>query len=169
MASALFYHLTRSPAEALLPALIDKSQAAGWRIELRGVSPDRMQRLDELLWQGDGFLAHGLAGGPHDARQPVLLTVGPGAAHAGSPDTGSPDTARRPAERAANDPACLIALDGAEVVAGECALLDRVCILFDGNDPAAVDHARSQWRALTAAGLTAEYWSEAGGRWERKA
>lgn len=150
MGSALFYHLTRSPAEALVPVLVGKSRAAGWRIELRGTEAGRMQRLDDLLWQGDGFLPHGIAGGPHDARQPVLLTVGG-------------------AQAAANGPACLIAVDGAEVEAPECAALERTCILFDGNDPAALEHARGQWRGLTKAGVAAEYWSEGGGRWERKA
>ena len=70
---------------------------------------------------------------------------------------------------AANRPACVIAVDGASVDATEVAALDRLCILFDGNDPAAVDQARAQWRNLTAAGATAEYWSEAGARWEKKA
>ena len=69
---------------------------------------------------------------------------------------------------AANAPLCLIALDGAGVGDAECAALERVCILFDGNDPAELDRARAQWRALKAAGVAAEYWSEADGRWERK-
>ena len=150
MGSALFYHLTRSPADSLVPVLVGKSRAAGWRIELRGTDAGRMQRLDELLWQGDGFLPHGLAGGPHDARQPVLLTL------AGT-------------HQAVNDPACLIAVDGAEVGPEECAALERTCILFDGNNPPALERARGQWRGLTKAGVAAEYWSEGSGRWERKA
>jgi DNA polymerase-3 subunit chi len=47
--------------------------------------------------------------------------------------------------------------------------MERVCILFDGNDDAAVQVARGQWKALTGAGCAAQYWSEAGGRWEKKA
>lgn len=148
MGAALFYHLTRSGPGQLLPALIGKSLQAGWRIELRGRDRAAQMALDEGLWQGDGFLPHGLAGGPHDARQPVLLTV--------------------EGQVAGNAPACLIALDGAEVAADEVGRLERVCILFDGNDPAALERARGQWRALKAAGAAAEYWSEAGGRWERK-
>ena len=92
----MFYHLTRSLAEQLLPTLIGKSRQAGWRVELRGTDAARMARLDEALWQGEGFLPHGLAGGPHDALQPVLLTVG------GAGDAG---------KGAGAD--CLIALDGA--------------------------------------------------------
>ena len=148
MGNALFYHLTRSPAESLLPVLIGKSLAAGWQVELRGTDPARMERLDLQLWQGDGFLPHGLAGGPHDARQPVLLTV------AGQP--------------AANQPACVMALDGAEIAPAEIEALDRACILFDGGDAAATARARDQWRVLTGAGIAAEYWSEESGRWERK-
>lgn len=148
MGNALFYHLTRSPAEALLPVLIGKSLAAGWRVELRGADPDRMDWLDRHLWQGDGFLPHGLAGGPHDARQPVLLTL--------------------PGQAASNHPACLMALDGAGVSADEVQRFQRVCIIFDGGDDAATARARDQWRALTGAGATAEYWSEESGRWERK-
>ena len=147
----MFYHLTRSPAEQLLPTLIGKSRQAGWRVELRGTDAARMARLDEALWQGDGFLPHGLAGGPHDALQPVLLTV-----------SGAGETAKG----AGAD--CLIALDGAAVDPAECAPAQRVCIVFDGNDPTALDAARGQWRSLTGAGVAAEYWSEEGGRWERK-
>lgn len=148
MGNALFYHLTRSPAEQLLPVLIGKSLQVGWRVELRAGNRERLERLDEKLWQGDGFLPHGLAGGPHDARQPVLMTVA--------------------GQAATNAPACLMVLDGAEVTPAECEGLQRACILFDGNDPTATDRAREQWRVLTAGGVTAEYWSEDGGGWERK-
>jgi len=148
MGNALFYHLTRSPAESLLPVLIGKSLAAGWQVELRGTDPARMERLDLTLWQGDGFLPPGLAGGPHDARQPVLLTLA--------------------GQEAANAPACLMALDGAEVAPAECQALTRTCIIFDGGDATATARARDQWRVLTGAGVAAEYWSEESGRWERK-
>ena len=148
MGSALFYHLTRSGPGQLLPMLIGKSLQAGWRVELRGRDRARQVALDEALWQGEGFLPHGLAGGPHDARQPALLTV--------------------EGQAAANAPRCLIALDGAEVSGAECAGLERACIVFDGNDPEALERARVQWRALKEAGVSSEYWSEADGRWERK-
>ena len=151
MGNALFYHLTRSPAEALLPVLIGKALAAGWRVELRSAAPDRAEYLDQHLWQGDGFLPHGLAGGPHDARQPVLLTI------AGLHGA------------AANKAGCLMAVDGAEIAPAECQILQRSCIIFDGGDSSAVQRARGQWRSLTSAGVQAEYWSEETGRWQRKA
>jgi DNA polymerase-3 subunit chi len=54
------------------------------------------------------------------------------------------------------------------VDADEVGALERVCILFDGNDPAAVEVARSQWRTLTTAGCAAQYWSQEGGAWAMK-
>ena len=150
MGAAYFYHLTRGPLERTLPVLLGKAREAGWRIAVRGRDADRMEWLDEKLWQGadDGFLPHGLAGGPHDALQPILLTT---------------------AAAATNDPACLMAIDGAEVAPEEVQRLERVCVLFDGNDPEAVQVARGQWKALTVAGCSAQYWSEESGRWEKKA
>ena len=147
MGSALFYHLTRSAAETLLPTLIDKALGAGWRVEMRGTDAARLDTLDAALWLREGFLPHGRAGGPQDARQPVLLTL--------------------QGEAAANAAACLIAIDGAIIAPGEATAAQRSCIVFDGNDPAAVEGARGQWRALTGAGVAAEYWSEAEGRWSK--
>ncbi|MBY6047703.1 DNA polymerase III subunit chi [Vannielia litorea] len=150
MGKAMFYHLTQRPLEATLPVLLERSLAAGWWVAVRGRDPGRMGWLDEKLWQGpdEQFLAHGLAGGPHDALQPVLLTT----------EAALP-----------NGATCLMAVDGAAVEAGEVAALERVCVLFDGHDPDAVQHARGQWKALTGAGAAAEYWSEESGRWEKKA
>ena len=149
MGAAYFYHLTRRPLEATLPTLLEKALGAGWLVALRGVDAARLDWLDAQLWLGDDtFLPHGIAGGPHDADQPVLLTTG----------RGLP-----------NGATCLMAVDGADVDAEEVRALDRVCVLFDGNDVAALNAARAQWKALTGAGCAAQYWSEDSGRWEKKA
>ncbi|GGC01917.1 DNA polymerase III subunit chi [Marivita lacus] len=150
MGAAYFYHLTQKPLEVTLPMLLGKALGAGWRVAVRGTDAARMDWLDQKLWLGpeEGFLPHGLAGGPHDAAQPVLLTV---------------------ARDAANTPQCLMTMDGAEVAPDEVQRLERVCVLFDGNDPSAVETARGQWRNLTGAGCSAQYWSEESGRWEKKA
>ncbi|MBT4568080.1 MAG: DNA polymerase III subunit chi, partial [Marinovum sp.] len=52
MGAAYFYHLTRQPLEVALPALLEKASGAGWRIEVRGTSLERMQWLDDKLWLG---------------------------------------------------------------------------------------------------------------------
>ncbi|NKX44741.1 DNA polymerase III subunit chi [Roseicyclus persicicus] len=150
MGEVFFYHLTRSPPDATLRTLLERSLAAGWRVAVRGRTDEALDRLDAALWLGDeeGFLPHGRAGGPHDADQPVLLTTG---------------------RAAANRPDCVVSVEGAEIAAEEAAALARAMILFDEREPGAVEAARAQWRALTAAGAKAKYWSEAGGRWEMKA
>lgn len=150
MGEAFFYHMTRSPLEETLPVLLAKALEAGWRVAVRGPDAGRLDALDRRLWLGpeEGFLPHGRAGGPHDADQPVLLTTG---------------------AEAANAPDCLVSVDGAEIGADEVAAARRAMVLFDGNDPDAVERARGQWRALTGAGAKAKYWSQESGRWEMKA
>lgn len=149
MGVAYFYHLTRRPLEETLTMLLGKALGAGWRVAVRGTDGARLAWLDERLWLGaeDGFLPHGLEGGPHDTDQPVLLTTG----------------------AAANGAVCVMCIDGAEVTADEVAALDRVCVLFDGNDMEALQVARGQWKALKDAGASAQYWSEESGKWEKKA
>lgn len=146
--AALFYHLMKSGVEDTLAMLLEKSLERGWRVAVRSPDAARLAALDQALWiRGtDSFLPHGLAGGPHDALQPVLLTTG----------------------AAVNGAACLMTLDGAEVSAPEALALERVCILFDGRDDAGLALARDQWRGLTGAGVAAQYWSEETGRWALK-
>ncbi|WP_422049978.1 DNA polymerase III subunit chi [Shimia sp.] len=150
MGAAYFYHLTQAPLDTTLPRLLEKARGAGWAIAVRGVDPGRMEWLDQKLWLlGDeSFLAHGLAGGPYDRLQPILLTT-------------SSDTP--------NEAACIMSVDGAAVSAEEVNTTERVCILFDGHDPEAVQHARGQWKTLTDAGCAAQYWSEETGVWQKKA
>jgi len=150
MSEVYFYHMTHAPLETTLPFLLGKSVEAGWRVVVRGREARRIAWLDEKLWLGpeEGFLPHGRAGGPHDADQPILLTT----------DDALP-----------NGAAALVSIDGADITVEELAGLTRAMILFDGNDPQAVDQARSQWKALTGAGVKAKYWSQETGRWEMKA
>ena len=62
-----------------------------------------------------------------------------------------------------------MSIGGAAVSAEEVSALERTCILFDGHDGAALDRARGQWKALTDAGCTAQYWAQEDGRWKKKA
>ncbi len=148
MAGAWFYHLTRSPVEVTLATLLPKALGAGWKVAVRGTDQTALERLDAQLWNGDGFLPHGLAGGAHDADQPILLTTRADAANAAT---------------------CVMAVDGAEITAEEAMSLDRVCLLFEGANEAAVEAARGQWKRLTDAGVPAVYWSEESGSWAKKA
>ncbi|MCJ8139761.1 DNA polymerase III subunit chi [Falsirhodobacter halotolerans] len=144
----MFYHLTQSGAEETAHTLLSRAHGAGWRVLVRGTDAARLDALDRALWtlRDDSFLPHGIEGGAHDAAHPVLLGL----------------TASGPAEG-------LMLVDGATLDPAEVAGRQRVWILFDGLDDAAVAHARDQWRTVVAAGHAAQYWSEEGGRWEKKA
>lgn len=150
MGAAYFYHLTRHPVDVTLAMLLGKAGGAGWRVAVRGTDLDRLRWLDEKLWTGQAadFLPHGLAGGEQDVDQPILLTT---------------------LIEAPNNPQCVMCVDGADITAAEIDALDRVCVLFDGNDDEALNAARTQWKALKDAGASAQYWSQADGRWEKKA
>jgi len=150
MGAAYFYHLTDSPLDSALSMLLRKAVKAGWRVTVRGTDAARLDWLDERLWLGseEEFLPHGRAGGGFDADQPVLLTEG----------TETP-----------NGAVCLMSIDGAEVSAAEIDRMERTCVLFDGNDPDAVAHARDRWKALADAGCALQYWARDGGHWSRKA
>jgi DNA polymerase-3 subunit chi len=150
MAEVRFYHLTELPLERALPVMLEKTLERGQRAVIRGGHAERLGYLDTHLWTyGDGtFLPHGSAEDGHGEKQPVWLTTGPDCP---------------------NNPNTLFLIDGAEAGPGEMAGLDVTAILFDGHDPAAVQAARGQWKAVTGAGLKAVYWAqEAGGRWVKK-
>ncbi|MBU1174933.1 MAG: DNA polymerase III subunit chi [Alphaproteobacteria bacterium] len=148
MTEILFYHLERHPLERVLPVLIEKSLGRGWRVVVETGSTERLQRLDETLWtyRDDSFLPHGVAGGPGEADQPVLLTTEPG-------------NANRADIRFYVDRAVPESVDGYQ----------RIVFLFDGHDPDAIAEARAAWKALRD-GNDLTYWQQdANGRWEKKA
>lgn len=150
MAEILFYHLTHSPLEAALPELLERCLQRDWRVHVFCGTAERLGFLDQALWsyRDDSFLPHGLAGEEHAAQQPVLL--------AGSGDM-------------VNTPDVLMLVDGAPTDVTQLRQVTRTCLIFDGNDPAAVEAARADWKAVVAAGLAAKYWSQESGRWEQRA
>jgi DNA polymerase III subunit chi len=146
---ALFYHLTRSTDEDLIRILVGRAMGQGWRVMLRGTDDAALARLDARLWTHppESFLPHGMEGGLHDADQPLL--IGKGAA--------------------ANAAHGVILTGGALADAAEAKRLERLWVLFDGADDAAVSGARGLWKQLTEAGVDAEYWSEDSGKWAKTA
>lgn len=150
MAEVFFYHLTATPLEQTLPWLVEKALARDWSVLIRCGSEAGLSSLDALLWifRDESFLPHGLASDPNAARQPVCLTLSDGNA---------------------NGADVLMLVDGARVAPEEPHGYRRVCLMFDGNDAAALDVARADWRACGKAGLAATYWAQDGGRWVQRA
>jgi DNA polymerase III subunit chi len=150
MTEVLFYQLQRQPIEKVLPVLIEKSLERGWRVAVQASSDDRIDALDALLWtyRDDSFLPHGTYKENAAAEQPVVLTV----------NDDNP-----------NGAAIRFLLDGSPVPA-DAVTYDRVVLLFDGEDPDALETARSRWRDAKGQGFDVTYWqADEQGRWQRKA
>ena len=136
-----FYQLTRDPAELVVPLLARSTLGAGERLLVVSDEPAQLGRISAALWQRvpDSFLAHGLAGGAHDARQPVLLG---------------------PAPDPVNGARYLALADGRWRDVGG---MTRVFLLFA---PERIDDARGTWRLLgQREGVERHYWRQDGGKW----
>ena len=70
-----FYQLSRDTAETALPLIARATLNAGERLLIVSTDERQRGRIGEALWTRlpDSFLAHGQAGGEHDARQPILI------------------------------------------------------------------------------------------------
>lgn len=151
MTETLFYHLERRSLEDVLPGLIEKSLARGWRAVVKTDSSERSDALDNLLWTYDeqSFLAHAQSGDGEGARQPVLITV----------EDENPNGAQ-----------ILFCIGGANPADWTgLSALTRVVMLFDGRDAAMLGQARSAWKDAKAAGHDVTYWKEApSGKFEKQ-
>jgi DNA polymerase-3 subunit chi len=150
MTEMLFYHLQRQPLEKVLPALLEKSLARGWRVVVQAASEERVEALDAHLWtyRDDAFLPHGTHREAEAAAQPVLLTT---------------------RDDNPNGASVRFLIDGAGVPA-DADVYERIVLLFDDEDPDAVAAAREHWTHARAQGLPATYWqADEQGRWQRKA
>ena len=140
-----FYQLAGTPPEQVIGSLAEEILAADGRLIVIAEDELFLARLDRMLWdQGPAsFLPHGLAGGSHDARQPILLTTTPDA----------PNLARN----------ALIA-DG--VWRDSALSYDRSLFLFDN---ATLKDAREAWKSLAGRdGVERHYWAREGGKWVQK-
>jgi DNA polymerase-3 subunit chi len=150
MTELLFYHLQGQKLESVLPTLLEKSLARGWRAIVHGASEERIEALDAHLWtyRDDGFLPHGTWRESEAAAQPVLLTL----------NEGNPNAAN-----------VRFLIDGAPLPT-DAQAYQRIVLLFDGEDAEAVAAARAQWAAAKEEDFDVTYWQpDAAGRWVKKA
>jgi DNA polymerase III subunit chi len=147
-----FYHLQRSPLEAVLPVLLERCMERGWRSLVLCGSQERMEALDALLWtyREDSFLPHGRDSDPRAAQHPILLSAAEG------------DEAQE-----TNGATIQFLVDGAS--SNRLAEFDRTVDLFHGEDPVALEAARDRYRSARGAGFDVTYWQQnAAGVWEQK-
>ena len=137
-----FYQLSRDPVEAVVPLIARATRAAGERLLVVSGDAAALERIDRALWERlpEAFLAHGRAGEPHEARQPILL-------------------ADRP--EAANGAHYIALADGRW--RDEAGQFDRAFLLFGDAE---IEGARACWRSLgTMDGVERRFWKQEGARW----
>jgi DNA polymerase III subunit chi len=150
MTEILFYQLKGQALEKVLPPLIQKSLERGWRVAVQASSDERIEALDAHLWtwRDDAFLPHGTWRDAEAAEQPVLLTLD---------------------ETNSNRAAVRFLVEGASLPE-DTAAYQRLVVLFDGEDPEALEEARERWSKAKEQGFEVTYWlTDKNGRWQRQA
>jgi DNA polymerase-3 subunit chi len=163
MTNVDFYHLTKSSADVALPVLLSKSLEAGKKAVVSS-TPSGLAPLSSALWS-HGHVNGGATPGAVNGEQGSWLPHGV----VGKDDDDAELCPIWFRGDQSDDPINAefaffldgIALDGVEK-------FDRVFILFDGQDAAAVDQARRQWKSMKDAGHQLNYWTQDGaGKWQK--
>ena len=143
-----FYHLEHASLEAVLPQLLEKTRAKGWRALVK-MSEGRLPEIDKYLWtyRDDSFLPHGRDDEPLSDRQPICLT------HIAA-ESGAAE--------------CVFLLDQTDVSFSSAA--QRRIIIIEGQKEASVAFERARWKALKETDATMSYWQQDDrGDWKKKA
>jgi DNA polymerase-3 subunit chi len=141
-----FYQLGPTGHGGVIGSIAGKVLADEQRLLVVAADEALLARLDRLLWD-DGatsFVPHGIAGGPDDSRQPILLST----------TTDAPNLARN-----------ILIADGEW---RDAALhFDRAFYMFD---EATLAGARMAWKLLSGRDeVERHYWASEDGKWVRKA
>jgi DNA polymerase III subunit chi len=150
MTEVFFYHLKGQTPEQVLPTLLQKSLDRGWRVVVQASSEERVEALDAHLWtwRDDSFLPHGTWRDAEASQQPIVLTV---------------------SDHNPNGATVRFLVDGA-LMPQDASAYERVVLLFDGEDPDALDAGRARWTEAKSAGFEVTYWqADEKGGWRRQA
>lgn len=145
----MFYHLEHQGLEDVLPVLLEKTLARGWKAVVELPDAARLEALDRHLWvfREDSFLPHASEREDSGEMQPVWLTTG---------------------RTNPNGATVRFLAGGAEPA--DVADYRRVILLFSSDDQAAIALARQHWKPLKAAGHDCTYWQQTvAGGWTKKA
>ncbi len=143
-----FYHLERSPLEAVLPPLLEKVLQRKWRALVRSKDSQALLSLDRHLWTyaPDSFLPHGLGTEPRADQQPILLTT----------EANNENQAQ-----------IIILVHGADMP--ELTGIERCITIFDGGDQHALTQARERWKTAKTNKAPVSYWrQDAKGQWAKQ-
>ena len=141
-----FYQLGAAAPESVIAAIAGRLLDDGQRLLVVAGDEALLARLDRQLWDQSeaSFLAHGIAGGSDDSRQPILLSTA----------VDAPNLARN-----------LLIADGEwrDAALG----FERAFYLFDSTT---LEAARLAWKLLAGRdGVERRYWANDGGKWAEKA
>ena len=143
-----FYHLEASTLEGVLPGLLEKTLAKGWRALVK-LPDSKLAQLDSFLWtfRDDSFLPHGREDEPQAELQPILLSA---------------------TTESAKGFDAVFLLDGADIKDMEG--VSRAMVMINGRANEDVQRERARWKALKETGASLAYYqqNERGG-WEKKA
>ncbi len=149
MTEVLFYHLQGMTLENVLPPLLEKSLARGWRVVVQATSEERADALDAHLWtySDDSFLPHATWRVGDASEQPIVLIAG----------EDNPNYAN-----------VRFLVDSAALPA-DCDVYQRLVLVFNGDDGDALASARNVWTDCKTRGFEVTYWqADERGRWQRR-
>ena len=143
-----FYHLESMAIEGLLPGLLEKTQAKGWRTLVK-LPSDKLADMDEYLWtfQDSSFLPHARDDEPLSELQPITLSAS--------------------ADKVDNHQAVVL-IDGTDIA--DMNGVERCIIMINGRSEADVKRERERWKRLKDDGAVLSYYQQnARGGWDKKA
>ena len=145
MTEIVFYD---GPTQAMLPMLLEKGLAQGWRAVVRVREDEALTQLDRLLWtyRDDSFLPHSCARLGSEANQPIWLD--------------QPIWLTIEAENP-NKAEMLVLLDDAEAFALES--FKRCLYLFDGHNEEAMTRAQKRQDDFKDYPIT--FWRQSASGW----
>jgi DNA polymerase III subunit chi len=148
MTEVLFYHLTESRLDEVLPGLLEKTVERGWKAVVQCGTEEFRDALDEKLWTFSeaSFIAHATDEHSEAAAQPVILTT---------------------QSFNANSADVRFIVDGA--VPPDLSPYRRAVLVFDGHDEGQKSDARESWTKFKDEGHEVTYWQQNSDRkWEKK-
>jgi DNA polymerase-3 subunit chi len=140
-----FWQYSQGPVERIVALIAERVIAGGDRLLVVDSNAERRAATSRALWEAkpESFLAHGEAGEPHAARQPILLSE---------------------TYELANGAKVAVLADGEWRDPGSA--FERVIVLF-GEDQAAP--LRAVWRQFDARENVARgYFEQEAGKWVKK-
>jgi DNA polymerase III subunit chi len=133
----------------VLPRIVSKAIERGLPLVIETTTQEQVTKISDMLWAAEdvAFLPHGFEGDGQGELQPVWLTMG---------------------QDNPNESKMRIYTFGA--IPTDISLLSRAMLMFDGNDPQALEAARAEWKRHKVDGHAVSYWrQDESGKWQNQA